>query len=532
MEAISMWQWRFLAVARSISPTLILGCKGILQDLLFVNHGRIESRHRGRQSMRGGEIRLHYNRNCFALGTGNAKHQRTLSTTNYPSTSGKGYFSFNTKRFQALRQGISSMLFVGGFLKSSIQSLFANYRSKTYEKPLESVQLFLRTSGLDKEFAQTLNYNIGVNLALLARVQLELCESRFRLETPQPILRLEDATFWTEAKRYMRYATAVYGNAMIHAAEVEARGNFHFEHLGKLSHDIISGHIGVPPEDIHLLDIDNNGDSHHLRHFVAIDHEHKKVVLSIRGTFSPQEIMVDICAFSREFCGGEAHSGMASMSERVWEKAGPTILRLLQDHPKYEFIVTGHSLGAGTACLLTIMVQSQQLVLSPMRCFAYASPPVFAPSEMSPNLDAITNFIHQHDMSPFLCVYFIRNLLSHLQTIQSYAYRNMSRLERFQVAMGKIPPPPAMMEHFNQWKPFAEILQGAPRLEIPAAKTIWLHERSKHCYEWECLTPQDLLQHFSDIRIHPQMIKNHCAPSYEYALEHLEVEGSNGREDE
>jgi hypothetical protein len=33
-------------------------------------------------------------------------------------------------------------------------------------------------------------------------------------------------TFWEEARRYMRYATAVYGQSMIDAAEVDARGRF------------------------------------------------------------------------------------------------------------------------------------------------------------------------------------------------------------------------------------------------------------------------------------------------------------------
>lgn len=454
----------------------------------------------------------------------------------YSAMSAKRYFSFtpnkvNSTRFQSLRQGISAMITVGAFLKSSFLSLFVNYRSNAYEKTKESLQLFLKTSGLDKELAQALNSNMGVNLALLSRVQMEHWKNRFRLETPQPVEVLKDAQFWTESKRYMRYATAVYGKAMIRAADVEARGNFDLEHVGTLAVDTVSRHIGVPAKDIHLLDIDYQGDANHLRHFVAIDHKNEKVVLSIRGTFSPQEIMVDICAFSKDFCGGEAHSEMASMSERVWDKAGPTIVKLLNEHPTYELILTGHSLGAGTACLLTIMVQSKELVSAPTRCFAYASPPVFAPLEAYPHLGTITNFIHQHDMAPFLSVYSVRHLLSQLQIIQSYAYTKMSRLERFQVAVGQTPPPPAMMDHFKQWQPFSEPLRGAPCLRIPAAKTIWLHERVKHSYDWECVEHQDMLQNFSDLRIHPEMLTDHFAPGYEYAFEHLDVDTAENLSD-
>ena len=125
--------------------------------------------------------------------------------------------------------------------------------------------------------------------------------------------------------------------------------------------------------------------SNHLRHFVAVDHENEKVVLAIRGTFSLSEMVVNIAGFSREcirllvlcadcqyqvahsvvfivgpFCNGEAHSEMAKAAEHVWEVAGATVLRMLEENPGYELIITGHSLGSAVASLLNIFLYQNE----------------------------------------------------------------------------------------------------------------------------------------------------------------------------
>jgi hypothetical protein len=147
-------------------------------------------------------------------------------------------------------------------------------------------------------------------------------------------------SFWEEARRYMRYATATYGPAMIDAAEVDARGRFD-PRLGRVAKEAISRHISVPEEDIVVMDLDYNGNCEHLRHMVVVDHKHKKVVLAIRGTFSLDEIMMDVAAYSKEFCGGEAHSEMATMAERVWDVTGETVKNMLERNNDYELVITG-----------------------------------------------------------------------------------------------------------------------------------------------------------------------------------------------
>lgn len=409
-------------------------------------------------------------------------------------------------------------------MSSSIVSLVSD-DSRALEdrarKPIESLRKFLQTSGVESELAQSLNRHLAVNAALLGRIQnitMAFVPTKKR-ERLSP-------NFWEEANRYMRYATAVYGQAMIHAAEVDARGRLGISSKGFVTAKAISSHIGVPSQDIVWMDVDNyDGDAHHLRHFVAIDHENQKVVLSIRGTFSLQEIVVDVAGFSREFCGGEGHSEMATMAERVWDVAGPRVISLLKEHPEYELILTGHSLGAGTACLLNVMLQSNTQKLLPrsqkVRCFAYAAPPTFTPLTVIPKaVQTTTNFIHQNDAIPFLSVHSIRNLFSSLRAVQDYAYsgdHEMSRSERAKVALGFCAVPSPLLEAVRR-VPSVKPKTGAPCLKIPAGKTIWLRERDDGEYEYDLYKPKTLRD---GVRVHRDMLLDHFPPRYEHALDHL-----------
>ncbi len=77
----------------------------------------------------------------------------------------------------------------------------------------------------------------------------------------------------------MRYSTAVYGDSMIAAAEMDVCGKFD-SRLSRLTRTRISDHVGVPEEDIVLMAVDHGGDLHHFRHFFAIDHVNRQVVLA------------------------------------------------------------------------------------------------------------------------------------------------------------------------------------------------------------------------------------------------------------
>jgi hypothetical protein len=477
-----------------------------------------------------------------------------------------------------VRKTIAGTFSAVGFVSSALIGADPwKIHSRTKE-PLLAFQKYMKKSGIDQELIEALlNRNFGRNLWLLSRIQQEQQEqdttkkaaaaeaaSKHKKRTSFPL-----SAWQEEAQRYMRYATAVYGQAMIHAAQVDAKGVLDRK-WGQVTLDAIARHVGIPVADVVLINLHddnykninnkNNNDAsnddddddddkqqlHNLKHFVAVDHAHKAVVLSIRGTFSIEEIVIDVTAYSREFCGGEGHSEMATMAERVWDVAGPTVESLLTKHEGYELIVTGHSLGAGTACLLNILVHTKKLLpraqLKRTRCFAFASPPVYTPMEFVPRqcLAGTTNFIHQDDAVPFLSIHSVRRLLAQLACVQDECQNNkMTRRQRAKILLGLEAPPKELADAIliDAPKKVAP-KQGAPQLCIPAGQTIWLLETSDgEGYTYETFRPKDLVSSSSRggrgglLQIRPNMLVDHFPPRYEHALDHLLEERAAVEED-
>lgn len=109
------------------------------------------------------------------------------------------------------------------------------------------------------------------------------------------------------------------------------------------------------------------------------DHSTKSVVLSIRGSWSVSDIFTDLSAgpgsFSATGMAGDtvAHYGMSICCNKLMKRLLDDNLleRALKLYPDYDFVITGHSLGAG----LAVLVGAKLRTLHPnLKVFAYATP--------------------------------------------------------------------------------------------------------------------------------------------------------------
>ena len=55
---------------------------------------------------------------------------------------------------------------------------------------------------------------------------------------------------------------------------------------------------------------------------IIVDHETASVVLVIRGTFSPKDVIMDGVCEEAEFLDGYAHAGFLSGAKQVMQKCG------------------------------------------------------------------------------------------------------------------------------------------------------------------------------------------------------------------
>ncbi|XP_046854544.1 diacylglycerol lipase-alpha-like [Xenia sp. Carnegie-2017] len=115
---------------------------------------------------------------------------------------------------------------------------------------------------------------------------------------------------------------------------------------------------------------------------VSIDHENKNVVVSVRGTLSFKDVLTDLTAETEsleldsdkgceEKC--RAHKGMVRSAQFILTKLEDD--RILESIflrcPDYNLLVVGHSLGAGTGAILSILMKKKY---ESLKCFAYSPP--------------------------------------------------------------------------------------------------------------------------------------------------------------
>jgi hypothetical protein len=161
-----------------------------------------------------------------------------------------------------LRQRVSNIISIAGFLSSSIRSLlFAPAQQRSLSDPLVELSQFLQTTQIDQELTSLLfNRNLLNNLLLLRIVERSIEQENSNARNTAATRDATTVPPFDEALRYMKWATAVYGESMIRAAEMDVLGTVDNVLYTKETARRISDHCSVPVEDIVRMDIDYEGD--------------------------------------------------------------------------------------------------------------------------------------------------------------------------------------------------------------------------------------------------------------------------------
>uniref|UniRef100_A0A8C4RVD2 Diacylglycerol lipase-alpha n=2 Tax=Erpetoichthys calabaricus TaxID=27687 RepID=A0A8C4RVD2_ERPCA len=145
--------------------------------------------------------------------------------------------------------------------------------------------------------------------------------------------------------------------------------------------------------------------------FVAVDHGKKKVVISIRGTLSPKDALTDLTGDAERLpVEGHhgtwlGHKGMVLSAEYIKKKLDQEMILsqafgrdLVRGTKHYGLIVVGHSLGAGTAAILSFLLRP---FYPSLHCYAYSPPGgLLSEDAMEYSKEFVTSVVLGKDLVP------------------------------------------------------------------------------------------------------------------------------------
>ncbi|TPX56879.1 hypothetical protein PhCBS80983_g04230 [Powellomyces hirtus] len=160
--------------------------------------------------------------------------------------------------------------------------------------------------------------------------------------------------------------------------------------------------------------------------FLALDKENWKIVVAIRGTASLHDAIVDLKMDCEPFLGGYAHQGMAHLSHKLLERILPNLTALQRIHPNFDLIITGHSLGAGIASLLTLMLASEphKNTFPRVRGVCFATPACCTEDLMELAEKYVDSLVLGYDVVPALSE---KSLIWLLRELQKFSKTNKHR---------------------------------------------------------------------------------------------------------
>lgn len=181
-------------------------------------------------------------------------------------------------------------------------------------------------------------------------------------------------------------------------------------HFSKKPFPAFLKETGYPPEDV-LIQEPKAGILKPA-FTILVNHKTKTFLLLIRGTHSIKDTLTAATGAVVPFHHtvvheggvsnlvlGYAHCGMVAAARWIAKLATPCLLKSFQTYPDYKLQIVGHSLGGGTAALLTYVLREQK-ELSTTTCVTFAPGACMTWELADSGNEFITSVINGADLVP------------------------------------------------------------------------------------------------------------------------------------
>ncbi|KAF7730870.1 hypothetical protein EC973_001388 [Apophysomyces ossiformis] len=179
------------------------------------------------------------------------------------------------------------------------------------------------------------------------------------------------------ASYFWNFSLASYGWKMLNFV---GKGNGYLSDAMRSHSNALSviEHLSIPKDDLLAYQFEP-AEAFRQSYYIALDRRTNSIVLGIRGTMSTFDAMTDLVCEYEPWRGGLVHQGMKSSAMWFFRHVAPQLMAYCKEHSASALYIVGHSLGAATAAILTILLidyldefrneTSKDFVL---KCFGYA----------------------------------------------------------------------------------------------------------------------------------------------------------------
>lgn len=176
---------------------------------------------------------------------------------------------------------------------------------------------------------------------------------------------------------------------------------------------IVCQRTGLAPKDIIYERF--SAEPFHPAFYVALDHSIRAVVLCVRGTANLLDSLTDFAATQEPFAvrstsndgpaiiRGYGHAGVLRSARNVFREARSALYDIVSEYPEYELVLTGHSLGAATASVLSLIIRDSSFGREPM-AVCFAPPPCMTLDLAEETSSSTITIVNGPDIVPRLSV--------------------------------------------------------------------------------------------------------------------------------
>jgi len=242
--------------------------------------------------------------------------------------------------------------------------------------------------------------------------------------------KIKDPLIISQYSFYMKYASGAYGWPLYFLGKGFGKEQFKGIASGTVNSDrtdleCLLKHTGLTKDDILIAcwtsDLFNPG------HYVAYLHSSQEIIIAIRGTFHIHDALIDLNGMNEPFLDGYAHSGMLQTAKKKMLAIIPILEDALQKYPNYKIKILGHSLGAGTAALLTILLVQERPQWNILG-YCYAPPSVISKNISMKYTEKIISIVYNNDIVPRCSLGSLEALKNTIIQILEQSDNNLQRM--------------------------------------------------------------------------------------------------------